>query len=94
MDGKRGFVFVACSDHVIVLNANRSGQNMGSVQVGEGIDNIDYSDEAGLVYAAASDAAVLVIAKVDKHGKPTTIATVPTVKGARSVVAGSGGGHT
>ena len=92
VDAKRGFVFVACTDHVMVLDTKHGGQNVGSIQVGAGIDNIDYSEEAGLLYAAASDAAVLVVARVgNEHSKPEVLATVPTVKGTRSVIAAGNG---
>jgi len=54
------------------------------------LDNIDYSTEKGILYAAASQAATLTIAEVGDDGKFRLKATVPTVKGARSVVAGKG----
>jgi hypothetical protein len=63
----------------------------GSIATGAGVDNIDYSEDSGLLYAAAAEAAQLTIAKVDDKGKPTPIAVVPTTKGARSVVAGANG---
>jgi hypothetical protein len=92
VDAKRGFVFVACTDHVIVLDTKHGGQNVGSIQVGAGIDNIDYSEEAGRLHAAAFDAAVLVVARVgNEHSKPEVLATVPTVKGTRSVIAAGNG---
>src|SRR5579864_3037666 len=91
VDSKRGFVFVACTDHVIVLDAAHDGRVVGSVATGAGIDNIDYDAKAGLLYVAAADAAHLTIARVNDQGKPTTLAVVPTTKGARSVVAGAGG---
>jgi len=46
--------------------------------------------DAKRLYAAASLAASLTIAEVDDHGKFHLRATVPTVKGARGVVAGKG----
>ena len=91
VDSKRGFVFVACEDHVIVLDAAHDGHVVGSVATGAGVDNIDYSEERDLLYVAAQDAAQLTIARVDDSGEPATVAVVPTVKGARSVVAGAGG---
>jgi DNA-binding beta-propeller fold protein YncE len=91
VDSKRGFVFVACSDHVIVLDSAHDGRVTGSIATGAGVDNIDYSEDSGLLYAAAAEAAQLTIAKVDDKGKPTPIAVVPTTKGARSVVAGANG---
>ena len=91
VDGKRGFVFVACGDHVIVLDSAHEGKVVGSVTSGAGVDNIDYDEETGLLYVAAQDAAQLTIAQVDDRGKAVVRAAVPTAKGARSVVAGEGG---
>lgn len=34
VDSKRGFVFVACSDHVIVLDTAHAGHIVGSIQTG------------------------------------------------------------
>jgi DNA-binding beta-propeller fold protein YncE len=91
VDSKRQFVFVACVDHVIVLDGAHDGRQLGSLDAGKGLDNIDYSPDAGLLYAAAATDARLTIAKVDDHGKPTPVEVVPTVEGARSVVAGPKG---
>jgi len=91
MDSKRGFVFVACTDHVIVLDTAHGGRVAGSIPTGAGVDNIDYDEDAGLLYAAAAEAAQLTVARVDDTGRPTPLARVPTTRGARSVVAGPGG---
>jgi DNA-binding beta-propeller fold protein YncE len=91
VDSKRGFVFVACSDYVIVLDTARGGQVAGSIPTGAGVDNIDYREDTGLLYAAAAEAAQLTVARVDDKGTPTLLARVPTTRVARSVVAGSGG---
>ena len=58
---------------------------------GAGVDNIDYDEDSGLLYAAAGDAAQLTIARVSDTGRPTITALVPTTRGARSVVAGPNG---
>jgi hypothetical protein len=91
VDSKRGFVFVACVDHVIVLDAGHDGRVTGSIPTGAGVDNIDYSDETGLLYVAAAEAAQLTIARVDDGGVPSPMAVVKTRNGARSVVAGPSG---
>ncbi len=91
VDSKRQFVFVACVDHVIVLDGAHDGRQLGSLDTGKGLDNIDYSEDAGLLYAAAATDAKLTIARVDDQGKPSVVAVVPTVEGARSVVAGPKG---
>src|SRR5262249_43123767 len=89
-DAARRFLFVACGDHVVNLDAGHDGKVLDSITTGAGLDNIDYSVDGKLLYAAASQAANLTIAEVDEHGKFHLKATVPTVKGARGVVAGKG----
>src|SRR5206468_1023933 len=90
LDTARGFLFVACGDHVVSLDAGHDGKVIDSVQTGAGLDNIDYSPERKTVYAAAGQAETLTIAEVGDDGKFHLKATVPTVKGARGVVAGKG----
>src|SRR5216117_217858 len=90
LDNGRRFLFVACGDHVVSLDSGHDGKVLDSITTGPGLDNIDYSADAKLLYAAASQAASLTIAEVDDHGKFHLKATVPTVKGARGVVAGKG----
>jgi DNA-binding beta-propeller fold protein YncE len=89
VDSKRGFVFVACRDQVLVLDPAHGGRVVGSVPGGAGVDNIDYTDDTGLLYAA--EAAQLTIARIDDTGNPTPLSQVPTTQGARSVVAGRNG---
>jgi DNA-binding beta-propeller fold protein YncE len=90
LDSKHNFLFVACGDHVVSIDAGHDGKVLDSITTGPGLDNIDYSADAKLLYAAASQAASLTVAEVDDQGKFHLKATVPTVKGARGVVAGKG----
>jgi len=90
LDAARGFLFVACGDHIVNLDAGHDGQVLDSIQTGAGLDNIDYSAEKKLLYAAAGQATTLTIAEVGDNGKFHLKATVPTAKGARSVAAGKG----
>src|SRR5438094_5220751 len=90
LDPARRFLFVACGDHVVSIDAGHVGKVLDSIATGPGLDNIDYSPDAKLLYAAASQAATLIIAEVGDDGKFHLKATVPTVKGARGVVAGKG----
>lgn len=91
LDTQRGFLFVACSARVIALDLNRDGRVLGSIDTGDGLDNIGYSEAEHRLYAAASVAAKLTVASVDAQGKMQMIATVPTVAGARGVIATSPG---
>jgi DNA-binding beta-propeller fold protein YncE len=90
LDNARRFLFVACGDHVVSLDAGHDGKITDSIVTGAGLDNIDYSEDAKVLYAAASQAATLTVADVNDHGKFHLKTTVPTVKGARGVVAGKG----
>ena len=89
-DNAHNILFVACGDHVVSIDAGHGGKVIDSITTGPGLDNIDYSLDRKLLYAAASQAATLTIAEVDDHGKFHLRATVATVKGARGVVAGKG----
>jgi DNA-binding beta-propeller fold protein YncE len=90
LDKARNFLFVACGDHVVSIDAGHGGKVLDSITTGPGLDNIDYSPDRRLLYAAASQVASLTIAEVDDQGKFHLKATVPTVKGARGVVAAKG----
>src|SRR6266478_10207941 len=90
LDNARGFLFVACGDHVVSVDIGHGGKTTDSMTTGPGLDNIDYSAERKVLYAAASEAATLTIADVDDHGKFHLKATVPTVRGTRGVIAAKG----
>jgi DNA-binding beta-propeller fold protein YncE len=90
LDKKRRFLFVACGDHVVALDAGHDGRLLDSIQTGAGLDNIDYDPEQKLLYAAASVPGRLTLVQVDDGGKFHLKATVPTAKGARGVVAARG----
>jgi DNA-binding beta-propeller fold protein YncE len=90
LDNTRGFLFVACGDHVVSLDVGHDGKITDSITTGPGLDNIDYSTKQKLLYAAASQAATLTVAEVDDNGKFHLKTTVPAVKGARGVIAGKG----
>jgi DNA-binding beta-propeller fold protein YncE len=90
LDSARGFLFVACGDHVSSLDVAHGGRVADSLVTGAGLDNIDFSSEKKLLYAAASVTATLSIIEVGDDGKFHLKALVPTVKGARGVVAGKG----
>lgn len=90
LDIARGFLFVACGDHVVSVDAAHGGKILDSIQTGAGLDNIDYSPQSKLLYAAASQVATLSIAEVGDDGKFHLKSIVPTVKGVRGVVAARG----
>jgi hypothetical protein len=72
----------------VSIDAGHGGKVIDSITTGAGLDNIDYSADAKLLYAAASQAGTVTVADVDDHGQFHLKTTVPTVKGARGVIAG------
>jgi DNA-binding beta-propeller fold protein YncE len=90
LDTARGFLFVSCGDHVLSVDVAHDGKILDSLPTGAGLDNIDYSPDRKILYAAAGQAATLTIGEVGDDGRFHPKATVPTVKGVRGVVAGKG----
>jgi hypothetical protein len=90
LDSARALLFVACGDHVVSLDVGHGGKVTDSIVTGAGLDNIDFSSEQKVLYAAASVTATLSIIDVADDGKFHLKALVPTVKGARGVIAGKG----
>jgi DNA-binding beta-propeller fold protein YncE len=90
LDGARSFLFVACGDHVVSLDVGHGVKLIDSIPTGPGLDNIDFSSDQKVLYCAASVTATLGIIEVGDDGKFRLKALVPTVKGARGVIAGKG----
>jgi hypothetical protein len=91
VDPARGFVIVACTDHVQVLDGGHDGAKLGSLDTGLGVDNIDYLPEKALLVVGAGKAAKVTVAHLGDDGKLTTVATGATVAGARNAVADADG---
>jgi hypothetical protein len=88
-DPSHDFLFVACTDHVQVLDAGHDGAALGKLETGAGVDNIDYVE--GRLYVAAGKVSRLLVATVDDRGQLTTVATGHTSEGARNAVADGSG---
>jgi len=69
LDSARGFLFVACGDHVVSLDVAHGGKLIDSIVTGPGLDNIDFSSEQKVLYAAASVTAILSIIDMADDGK-------------------------
>jgi hypothetical protein len=90
IDTQRGFLFVACADHVVSLDTRRNGKLLDSIPTGAGLDDIDFSSEKKFLYAAAAITATLSIIEVGDDAKFHLKVLVPTAKGARGVKAAKG----
>jgi DNA-binding beta-propeller fold protein YncE len=84
IDANDGHLFVACSTRAEVLDAAHDGAVLSSIDTGDGVDDIDYSPAAHLLYVGAAKAGQLTIARADAHGKLSVVAKVPTHAGARN----------
>jgi hypothetical protein len=91
LDAAKGFLFVACTTEVKVLDAAHGGAQLSALPAGGGIDNIDYVDEKHQLYIAAGKTGLLTVARVDDKGVLSVLGTVATAPGTRVVVAGKDG---
>jgi DNA-binding beta-propeller fold protein YncE len=91
VDVEHGFVFVACTDHVVVLDGSHDGAKLASLDTGAGVDNIDWLAPQRLLYVAAGKASKLTVARIDDKGQPTVVAAGASTAGARNGVADASG---
>lgn len=87
LDHERNVLLVACTDHVVALDAGHDGTRLSAISVGGGLDNIDFVETRHELYAAAAHVATLTIASLDREGRLTPVTVVPTRPGARNAVA-------
>jgi DNA-binding beta-propeller fold protein YncE len=80
------FLIVACTDHLGVFAVAGDGRIIATLPTGAGVDNLDLLPSRDTVYAAASGAATLTVATLDKAGALHATVSVPTAKGARNAV--------
>jgi len=87
VDTELDCLFVACSDHVVLLDAGRGGATLARLDTGAGVDNIDYVPKRRELYVAAAKAAKLTIVRLDDRRTLAPLAVVATATGARNAVA-------
>ncbi len=79
-----GFLLVACTTKTEALDAGHDGAILGSVDTGDGVDDLDYVAATHTVYIGAGKDAKLTIAALDAKGALSPILVVPTKQGARN----------
>jgi DNA-binding beta-propeller fold protein YncE len=90
-DADGGLVFVACTDHMTILDGAHEGAQVARFDTGSGVDNIAWLGSRRLLYAAAGGAARVTVARIDPRGQPTIVATGASVEGARNAVTDDAG---
>lgn len=91
IDGERRLLFAACTDGAVALDLAHGGKEVGRLPTGSGVDNIDYAAKPGLLLVASGGDGKLTVARVEKTGALSKIASVTTAKGGRCVVAAADG---
>jgi DNA-binding beta-propeller fold protein YncE len=89
--GERRLLFAACTDGAVALDLAHAGKEVGRVRTGSGVDNIDYAGQPGLLLVASGGDGKLTVARVEKTGALTKVASVATAEGGRCVVAAADG---
>jgi len=87
IDEQRGALFVACAVAGVNAIDAKTGARKGHIDVGEGVDNIDYVAAKRLLYASAGKSEKLTIATFNDDGSLAPLKTEPVGKGCRVVVA-------
>ena len=85
LDEQAGQLFVACTTKIETMDL-ASGAIVGSLAVGEGVDDFDYSPATHMLYVAAAKAATLTVATAAPNGALASRVVVPTQQGARNGV--------
>ena len=88
LDVERGFLFVACEEGAVVALDVATGNSLGKVEVGGGIDIIAYSPALGHVYVPSSETSKLAILGVSPQGALSLLGTSPGTKDSHCVTAG------
>ena len=89
VDSQRNLLFVACADHVEVVDGG--GKFLGKLDAGAGVDAIEYASDTKKLYVAAGKSGRLTIATFSNAGAPTIVAKGETAPSARNAVVDSSG---
>lgn len=81
-----GHLFIACTAKIEAMDIAKDGAILGSLDAGDGIDDIDYAPATHTLYVGAARAGTLTIATVAASGALSSRAVVPTQQGARNGV--------
>jgi DNA-binding beta-propeller fold protein YncE len=84
MDRASDRIFVGCSDTSVVVDA-RSGKVVAQIAAGGGVDGIAFDPAEKLLYIPSGAAGTVTVVHEDSPDKYTVLATVPTMRGARTI---------
>ena len=84
IDRANNRLFVGCSKTSVVVDS-KSGKVVAQFPVGQGVDALGWDASQKLIYVPAGDGTVTVVHQ-DSPDKYTVVATVQTMRGARTIV--------
>ena len=84
LDRSTNRLFVGCSDTSMVLDAT-SGKVVAKIANGRGVDGIAWDADQKLLYIPSGAAGNVTIVRQDGPDRYTTVATVATMRGARTI---------
>ena len=87
LDEENGFVFAGCAEGKGIVLDQKSGRILGRLDVGAGVDVIDYNPSLRHLYLPGGKSATMAIAEVQSDGALRGLRTVPTAAGAHCVTA-------
>jgi DNA-binding beta-propeller fold protein YncE len=98
-DGPKGLLFDAAANHLVVvcpssievLDVGKDGAQVSKLEVGDGLDAIEWAPGKRVVAAAAGHAQKLVLAELPASGALKEVSTTPTSRGARNAVVAEDG---
>jgi hypothetical protein len=86
VDSSLNLLLLACSDRVKVLDAAHDGKEISAIDVGEGIDDIEYQKFRRELYVSTANAAKLIVEGLDSTGSLKMKSETPTAPGVRNAV--------
>ncbi|MEO8909814.1 MAG: YncE family protein [Gemmatimonadaceae bacterium] len=84
MDRTTNRIFAACSDTSVVIDAT-TGKVVAKVANGDGVDALGWDQAHKLMYIPAGQSGNVTVVHEDSPDKYTVVATVPTMRGARTL---------
>jgi DNA-binding beta-propeller fold protein YncE len=86
-------LFVGCrKDPSLVIMDSDTGKIVASVPIPGDVDNLSFDSRLGRIYASCGEGAIAVIRQIDSD-RYESLATIPTVEGARTSVFNADDAH-
>jgi DNA-binding beta-propeller fold protein YncE len=84
IDRKTMRLFAGCGKKSVVVDA-KSGKVVATIDNGDGVDALGWDDSQKLIYIPAGQSGNVTVVRQDGPDKYTVVATVPTMRGAKTI---------